>query len=213
MLLQGFRARLVPTQTKPPSHRVRRGADGPATLVGQWIGADLDMNGARARALAALHQPGRTVAARAPKAATLPAGVRVVDASIESFGIEAQGIWNAQKDHLAVLQRHETVVEVGGGNRNVLAKTNRVVLIDPGLVARLDASVLEAFKARSGIFVEFPAFRTVVAGCSRTVKRSLAQAPVEADKMSAGLRPPRDSGAVDVAAANSNAGFWNGVEF
>src|SRR5262249_45056399 len=114
--------------------------------------------------------------------------------------------------HLAILQGHETVVEVGSRDRNVLAKANRVVLVDPGVVARLDASVLEAFEARSGIFVEFPAFRTVIAGCCWTVERSLSQTPIETDEVSAGLRSPRDSVRVDVAAANSDAGFWNGVE-
>ena len=81
------------------------------------------------------------------------------------------------------------------------------MLVDPGVVARLDASVLEAFEARSWIFVEFPAFRTVIAGCCWTVERSLAQTPIETDEVSAGLRSPRDSVRVDVAAANSDAGF------
>ena len=114
------------------------------------------MHGARARALAAFHQPGRAVAARAPQAAALPTRIRIVDTPVETLGVEAHGIRNAHQDHLAILQRHEPVVEVGGGNRNVLSKADRVVLIDPGVIARLDAPVLEAFKPRSGIFVEFP---------------------------------------------------------
>jgi hypothetical protein len=108
------------------------------------------MHGARARVLAALHQPGRAVAARAPQAAALLTRIRIVNAPVETLGLEAHGIRNAHKDHLAILQRHETVIEVGGRNRNVLAKPNRVVLIDPGVVARLDAPVLEAFNPGPG---------------------------------------------------------------
>src|SRR4029453_2313977 len=119
---------------------------------------------------------------------------------------------NAHQDHLAILQRHEAVIEVASGNRNVLAKPKRVVLVDPGVVARLDAPVLEAFKPRPGIFVELPALGTGVSGCFRTIERSLAHASIKADEVSAGLRPPRDSVRVDVAAANPDAGFRNSVE-
>src|SRR5262245_5808263 len=151
----------------------------------QWIGTDLDVHRARAGTLAAFHQPGRTVAAGAPQATTFPSGVRIIDASVEALGVEAHRIRNAHQDHLAVFQRHEAVIEIGGGDRNVLAEAKGIVLVDPGVVARLDALVLEAFKTRAGILVELPTLRAVIAGCGRTIERSLAQAAVEADKMSA----------------------------
>src|SRR5262245_2213679 len=151
----------------------------------QWIRTDLDVHSARTRALAAFHQPGRTVAVGAPQSTAFPSGVRIIDASVEACGVEAHGIRNAHQDHLAVFQRHEAVVEIGGGDRDVLAEANRVVLVYPGVVARLDALLLEAFKTRAGILVELPTLRAVIAGRGRTIERSLAQAAVEADKMPA----------------------------
>src|SRR6516165_9482387 len=76
-----------------------------------------------------------------------PFGVRIVDASIQTLGVEAHRVGDAQHDHLAVLERSEAVIEVGGGHRDVLAKPESVVLIDPGVVARLSAIVAETFEA------------------------------------------------------------------
>ena len=81
---------------------------------------------------------------------------------------------------LPSLQRDEAVVEIGGRDRDVLAEPERVVLVDPGVVARLGAVVSEAFKARAGIFVERPAFRAMIAGRGRSVERTFALAAVEA---------------------------------
>jgi hypothetical protein len=100
-------------------------------LVRQRVGTQLEVDGERLGTLAVLHQPGRAVTARAPQAAALPAGFRVIDAPVEAFGIEAQRIGHRQKDHLAVFQRDQPVMQVGGGHRHVLAEAERVVLIDP----------------------------------------------------------------------------------
>ena len=126
-----------------------------------------------------------------PQAAALPAGVRIVDAAIEALGIEAHRVGDAQHDHLAVLERDKAVVEVGGGHRNVLAEPERVVLIDPGVVARLGAVVADAFEAGARILVERPALGAVIAGRLRSVERTLALAPVEAAEMAARRATPR----------------------
>ena len=146
--LQPFRARIGANKRKPLQET--DGASLGNRSVSQQIRADLDMNGTRARALAAFHQPRRAVAIGAPESAALPAGIRIVDAAVEAFGVEAHRVRNTQHDHLAVLQGDEAVVEVGRGDRNVLAEPNRVVLIDPGVVARLDAFILEALKPGPG---------------------------------------------------------------
>src|SRR5262245_50423779 len=116
---------------------------GPRSLVlglsRQRIRPHLDMHRPWLAALAALHEPRRAVSVRAPESAALPARVRIVDAPIESLGVEPQRIRDAQHDHLAVLQRDEAVVQVGGGHRNVVAEPQRVVLIYPGVIARLGA--------------------------------------------------------------------------
>src|SRR3984893_252718 len=61
------------------------------TSVRQRIGPKLDVHGARHRALAAFLEPGRAVAIGAPQPAAFPAGVRIVDPTIEALGIEESG--------------------------------------------------------------------------------------------------------------------------
>src|SRR6266508_672701 len=149
----------------------------------QRIGTNLEVHGHGRAALAAFPEPRRPVAAGRPQAAALPAGVRIVDASVEALGVEAHRVRHPQQDHLAVLERHQTVIEVGGRHRDVLAEPERVVLVDPGVVARLGAVLAEAGEAGARILVERPALRTMVAGRRRPVERALALAPVEAGKV------------------------------
>src|SRR5688572_33414882 len=105
------------------------------------------MHRPRLRALATLHQPRRPVAAGAPQPAALPAGVRIVDAPVEAFGAEAEGVGDPQYDHPAVLHRTEPVVEIRGGHRDVLAEAQRVVLVDPRVIARSAAVLLMTLQA------------------------------------------------------------------
>src|SRR5262249_37347754 len=150
--------------------------------VRERVGPHLDVYGARLGALSAFLTPWRAVAVRAPQAAALPAGIRVIDASVQALGKEAQRVGDAQHDHLPVLECSESVIEVGRRDRDVLAKPHRVVLVHPGVVARLGAPVLEALEGRPWILVEREAFGAVVAGRARPIERTLALAPVEADE-------------------------------
>src|SRR6202795_1118500 len=149
------------------------------TSVRQRIGPKLNVHGARHGALAAFLEPGRAVAVRAPQPAAFPAAVRVVHPPIEALGIEAERIGNPDRDHLAVLQRHEAVTEIGGGHRDVLAKSGGVVLVDPGVIARLGAVLADAVEAGAGILMDGPAFRAMIAGGGRPVERALALVAVE----------------------------------
>src|SRR5262249_30353823 len=178
----------------------------------QRIRPHLDVHGAGLRSLAAFHQPRRAVAAGAPQTAALPAGVRIVDAPVQALGVEAHGIWDAQRDHLSVLERDEAVVQVRGRDRNVLPQARRVVVIDPTVVARLGAGVLEAVEARARISVVREASGAVIAGRLRAVERGLAPATVEADQRAVRARPPQDAVLVDVAPAHADAFLRNRVE-
>src|SRR5262249_1350362 len=109
--------------------------------------APLDLPRARTAAHAVLGEPRRAVAVGAPQAAALPAAVRVVDARVEPLGVEAHRVGDAQRDHLAVLERDEAVAQVGGRVGHVGAEADRVVLVDPGVVARLRAVVAEPVEA------------------------------------------------------------------
>src|SRR5262245_13565501 len=151
-------------------------------LLRQRIGPHLDVYGARLGALTALLQPWRAVAVRAPQAATFPARARIVDTTIQAFGKKAQRVRNAQHDHLPILERDEAVIEVGGRDRDVLTKAHCVVLVHPGVVARLCGSVFEALEARARVLVVREPFGAVVASCGGSIERTLAFTPIETDQ-------------------------------
>src|SRR5688572_31281135 len=134
------------------------------------------MRGERLGAPAALDEPRCAVAVGGPEPATLPAHLRIVDAPVEAFGVVAHRIRHAQRDHAAVGVGDETVVQVAGGHRYVVAEAERVVLVDPRVVARLGAVLADAAEARAGILVERPSLGAVTAGGIRPVERRLALA-------------------------------------
>ena len=108
---------------------------------------------------------------------------------------EAQRVRHLQGDHAAVLERDQAIRQVGGGHGHVLAKSEGVVLVDPRVVARLGAVFADASKARTGVPVERPALRTVVASRLGSVERSLhlrrsklARCPLDSDAQTTPLR-------------------------
>src|SRR4051795_253403 len=181
-------------------------------LLGEWIGPYLDVNRARLGALAAFHHPWDAVSAGAPQPPALPAGVWIIDAAVKALCEEPQRVWNAQHDHLSVLIGDEPVVEVGRGDRDIFTEPHRIVMVHPGVVARLGAGVFQPFETRAGILVVGKSFGTVVAGRIRPVERALAFAAVEADERAVRARAPKHSVLVDIAATNANAFFRDGVE-
>src|SRR5262249_31602875 len=183
-----------------------------ARSVRQRIRPHLNVYSARLGAFAAFLQPRRAVPVRAPQPAALPAAVRIIDSPVHSLGKKAQWVWDAQHDHLPVLERGETVIEVGGRDRNVLAKSHSIVLVHPGVVARLRAPVLEALESRARVLVICETFGAVIAGGSGPTERILAFPPVKADASPVRVRSPNDAVLVDVAATHTNAFFRNGVE-
>src|SRR3981189_2891993 len=171
----------------------------------QRIRAKLEVHGHRLHALATFDQPRRPIAAAGPQPATFPAGVGIVDAAVKALGVEAERIRHAQRDHLAVLEGDQAIHLVGGGHRHVLAEAERVVLVDPTVVARLGAVFADAVEARPRILVERPALRAMIAGRLWSVERTLALAPVEAADVAARERNPHHALAVDIAAARAEA--------
>src|SRR5258707_8282441 len=152
------------------------------SLFCQRIRAYLDMHCAWLRTLAALHHPWHAVATRAPKSPALPSSIWIVNAPVEALSEEAERVRDAQHHHLPVLESDETVIEVGSRDRDILAKADRVVMIDPRIVARLGAGGFEALQTGARIFVVSKAFRAVIAGRVRPIQRILAFAAVETDQ-------------------------------
>src|SRR5208283_5644221 len=88
---------------------------------------------------------------------------------------------------------------IAGGDRHIPAQAECVMLIHPGIVARLGAAGTgHTLELRSRKWVESPAFRTVLPRRRRSVERAFALAPVEAGEMPARERCPDNAVAVDV---------------
>src|SRR5579871_6611654 len=171
------------------------------------IGTELELDDLRQRALAGLAMERRAVAVRRPQGAALPAGVRVIDAAVDPLGEEAERIGDPHVDPLAVNERHQRLVGVAGGQRNIVAKAERVLLIDPGVVARLGAAGFgDVLELRTRIRRQRPAFRTQLARSGvRPVEWALALAAVERAEVTARQRHISDAVAVDVETARSPA--------
>src|SRR5258707_14294710 len=121
------------------------------------------------------------VAVRRPQTTALPAAIRIVDAAIDPLGEEAERIGDAHVDPLAIDERHQRFVGITGRQRNVVAKAERVLLVDPGVIARLGAAVFsDVAELRAGERRQRPAFRTHLAFSGlRAVEWAFALAAVE----------------------------------
>jgi hypothetical protein len=82
-------------------------------LLREGVGAKLEVHGHRLHALAALDQPWRAIADAGPQPSAFPAGVGIIDAPVEPLGVEPERVGHPQRDHLAVLERDETIHQVG----------------------------------------------------------------------------------------------------
>src|SRR5262249_3216295 len=173
----------------------------------QRVRADLELVDLRRGALAGFAMERRAVAVGRPQRAALPAGIRVVDATVDPLGEEAERIRNAHVDPLAVDERHQRLVAVARGQRHVVPEAGRVLLVDPGVVARLGAAALgDILELRTRKRRKRPALGAQLAFSGlRAVERALALAAVERAEMAARQRHIRDAVAVDVEAARPEA--------
>src|SRR5881628_26745 len=171
------------------------------------IGAELELHDLARRPLAAFDVEGRSCGVGRPQPLTLPAGVRIVDAPVHPFGVEAHGVGNAKDDELPVHQGEQRLVGVPGADRHVASQPEGVELIDPGVVARLGAArIRHVHELWSRVWMKRPAFRTVLTSCGGPVERPLAFTAIEAREMPAGERRPDDALAIDVHAARPVSG-------
>ena len=87
---------------------------GRVASVSERIWTQLKVHDLGQASLAAFHEPWSSIATGGPQAAALPSRICIIDAPIESLGVEAQWIGYAQHDHFTVLEGDEAVVEVAG---------------------------------------------------------------------------------------------------
>src|SRR5580704_17603141 len=168
----------------------------------QRVGAELEVVDLGPSALAAFHVERRAAAGGGPDPLALPAGPGIVDPPVHALDVEAERIGHAQGHELAVDQRQEPFGAVAGGDRHIGAETQRVELIDPGVIARLGAAGARVIlQFRSGERVERPALGALPADRLRPVQRALTFLAVEAGEMAARQRHPHDALLVDVHTA------------
>src|SRR5439155_24838591 len=171
----------------------------------EWIGAHLDLVNLRPRAGTPFVMKHGASAQRGPQSFSLPAGVGIVDAAIDILTKKAQRVGNADDHELPVHQRGHRFAAIRHRERHVRPESQRVVAIDPDIVGVLRTSGIGyALELRSRVFIQRPAFGTVLAGCcSRSVERALAFAPVEAGEMSARKCWPNDAIGIQIYAAGA----------
>src|SRR5215831_10930822 len=181
----------------------------------QRVRTDLELDDLRQRSLAGFAMERSPITVGRPQAAAFPAAIRIVDAAVDPLGEEAERIGDNHVDPLAVHQRHQRLVGVTSRQRDVVAEAGGVLLVDPGVVARLGAAVFgNVFELRSRERRQRPAFRTQLAfGGLRSVEWALTLATVEGAKMSARQRHIGDAIAVDVEAARPEARERRLVDF
>src|SRR5262249_26244201 len=133
--------------------------------LGQRIGPQLELHHLAGRALAAFDVIGRAARIGRPQTFAFPASIWIIDAAIETLGVEAHRIRHAQRDELAVHQRLDRIRQIAGRHRHILAEPEGIELIDPGVVARLHRArlVLDVLELRPRELIERPAFRAVAA--------------------------------------------------
>src|ERR1700676_3964052 len=77
-----------------------------------------------------------------PQAFTLPAGLGIVDASVEPFGEKPDRVGHAQDDEFPVDQRQQRIRVVTSGYWHILSQPEGVELIHPVVVMRIGAAVI-----------------------------------------------------------------------
>src|SRR5688500_8389319 len=85
---------------------------------------------------------GRSAGVGRPHSSSLPAGLRIIDASIQALSMKTHRVGDAKRYELFVDERLERIGKIPGGERHVFAQPESVVLIYPAIVARLGTAVI-----------------------------------------------------------------------
>src|SRR5690606_30012229 len=199
--------RTRPARKAPAAYRL-------GASVRERIRADLHLDELALRALAALDVPDEVRAVVRVERTSLPAGCRVVDATVHAALIEAERIRHAERQPLAGLrvEREQRVRVRPGRERRVLAEARDVVLIDPVVIVEVGRDIgIAVFRA--GRLVKRPALGAMLAvDRLRSVQHAALRA-IEAREVTARReRRPHDAVRIDVDAARIDAALRNLVQ-
>ena len=80
-------------------------------------------------------QPGCAATFRYPQTTSLPACIRVIYPAFKTFDIKPEWIGSPDGDEFSINERMYAVKQVTDCHRHILAQSQRIVLIDPGVIA------------------------------------------------------------------------------
>src|SRR4030095_8313305 len=136
---------------------------------------------------------------RREQASALPTSLRIIDPAIHPLRVETEWIWNAEDYPFPIFQRQKPFRSVTSVDRHVLAQSECIELIDPGVIAGFGAPrVGEAFELRQRLWIEGPPLGAMLTGCCWSVEGTSALAAIETGEMTARQRHPRHAISIDV---------------
>src|SRR5450432_1951423 len=135
------------------------------SLLRQRVRPELEPDDGADLTLARFLVPRRPGAIPGPQPSPFPARLRIVDAPVESPLIERKRVGNAQQSPLARIriQDHQRVGVCAIGDGNVVAHSERVVLVHPVVIRPLGGSLdVDASEIRTGHRIERPTLRAML---------------------------------------------------
>src|ERR1700728_914152 len=110
------------------------------TSIGEWIGANLEVDHLGTRPFSSLAVEGRAVTPGGPHSLPFPSGLWIVEASVHPFGKKAHRIGYAQYREFAVHQSDQQIGRIACNDRRVLAEPQSIEAIHPDVIMRVGAA-------------------------------------------------------------------------
>src|SRR5690554_3366746 len=155
---------------------------------------------------AGFHVEKGAAAVGGPQTPAFPAGVGIVNATIQPLGIEAQRIGNSQTYKFTIIEGQQGAALVAGVDRCIGAQAQTVELVYPSIVTAFRAAgTLDIAELWQRFTVEGPTLGAMLPARSGPIQRSAAQTAIETGEMPTGHRRPHHTVAVDIHAAGRKA--------
>ena len=120
-------------------------------LFCERIGPHLKVDDFALRPLPCLGVEWSSGAVGTPDAPAFPARVTVIYPAVQTLGIKAQRIGDAKDDPLSVDESQQSLVLIAGCDRDVVAQSERIELVDPVIVRTFRApGIFNVAELRTG---------------------------------------------------------------
>src|SRR5262249_30366441 len=149
-------------------------------LLRQWVGPNLEFHDFARGSFAAFCVEGRTCRVGRIDGLSFPAGVRIIDATVDTLTVEAHRVRYSQREELTVDECEQSFGFIAGRQRNVFPDAKHVEPIDKVVVRRIGAGrVGGSLEVRAGECVEGPPFRAMLTGSAGSLQWGFALSPIE----------------------------------